>query len=597
MNSLLDIRVQKLFLVTIVLKATSSFIGWYFQLQWSFGFGIPLAIMGAYVLLGLKRRDQDVTDEKFADTCYYLGFIFTITSIIFSLFDLPSIGTKLQEIAVRFGAAMVSTVVGLVVRVYLVSFKKDGADAIQDAEEAVIEASQRFREHLVIANERLRDFHSAVDTAAKETVERVHAQVESMSRNHADKLTHFFTDLTARNQAAFTEALTEVRAATMRLSKAVDGYSEGMRANLTSIDAKVDSFAAAVSERLNNTTFPDDFFVQHLAAPMEQIRHDASALSEEVKQASGAVGDASKVLGTALRKLNEKAAATDGAMESVLRLSAQQYAVLDAAKGQLSTLERIEDSMARFDALLEHVTAQLRASTTVSSDVLGQVKRVVGEAQTTREELHASLGAVIDRMESNAKATALVADRIAQGAGTSAAMVAGWQASTAATESLTSQLKEVAATERTSAALLQDLGSGAGRLFDRMESAVGQLQTVATQLRSIETLSRARAEFPRAAQPPSGIQIPAGPRVPSLDSNLRAGETSAAVPSSGPLLSAFQAAPRVVAATPQPSAGGAVGSASSLPLPDASAPVWRGTGAAPSIAPEAGDKPGQGGTS
>lgn len=64
----------------------------------------------AYVLLGLKRRDHDVTDEKFADTCYYLGFIFTITSIIFSLFDLPSIGTKLQEIAVRFGAAMVSDV-------------------------------------------------------------------------------------------------------------------------------------------------------------------------------------------------------------------------------------------------------------------------------------------------------------------------------------------------------------------------------------------------------------------------------------------------------------------------------------------------------
>ncbi len=593
MQSLLDIRVQKLFLVTIVLKVFSSFIGWRFQMQWSFGFAIPLTFMMAYVLLGLKRRDHDVTDEKFADTCYYLGFIFTITSIIFSLFDLPSIGTKLQEIAVRFGAAMVSTVVGLVVRVYLVSFKKDGADAIRDAEESVIDASQRFREHLVIANERLRDFHSAVDTAAKETVERVHAQVESLSRNHADKLTDFFTDLTARNQSAFTEALTEVRAATMRLSKAVDGYSDGMRANLTSIDAKVEAFAAAVSNRLQNTTFPDDFFVQHLTAPMDQIRHDASALSDEVKQASGAVADASKLLGTALRKLNEKATATDGAMESVLRITTQQYAVLDAAKGQLAALERVEDSMARFDALLDHVTTQLRASNTVSSEVLAQVKRVVGEAQTTREALHASLGAVIDKMESNAKATGLVADRIAQGAGTSDAMLAGLQASTSAAASLTSQLKEVAETERTSAALLQELGGSAGRVFERMETAVGQLQAVALQLRSIEVFNRAKVDVPRTPPAPSDIHLPRGLQPGVLDALPRPADVAVANPSSGPVLSELQAVPRTVASNAQPSVIGAPSMPILRPSADAAAPAWRGAGAAAPGTPDGGGKPSQ----
>jgi len=94
MQSLLAIRVQKLFLVTIILKVLSSLVGWLFQLQWTFGFIIPLAFMAAYVVLGLKRQDQEVSDEKFADSCYYLGFIFTISSIILSLFDLPNIGTS-----------------------------------------------------------------------------------------------------------------------------------------------------------------------------------------------------------------------------------------------------------------------------------------------------------------------------------------------------------------------------------------------------------------------------------------------------------------------------------------------------------------------
>jgi len=192
MKSIFDIRLQKLFLIAFVLKVCSSFIGWRFQDPWIFGFTVPLLIMGAYIVLGYFRRDNDVADEKFADTCYYLGFIFTITSIVFSLFDLPHIGTRIQDIAVRFGAAMVSTVLGLAVRVYLVSFKKDVADAIKDAEDSVLDATRKFTEQLTVALERLSDFECQVDTAAKASVERVNLQVENLSKNHADKLAAFF---------------------------------------------------------------------------------------------------------------------------------------------------------------------------------------------------------------------------------------------------------------------------------------------------------------------------------------------------------------------------------------------------------------------
>ena len=182
MASILDIRVQKLFLIVLILKVGSSALGWYLQRPWSLGLVVPLALMGAYIFLGYFRRDTDVTDEKFADTCYYLGFIFTITSIIFCLLDLPSIGTRIQDIAVRFGAAMVSTVLGLAVRVYLVSFKKDVGDAIKDAEDAVLDATAKFTEQLKVALERLRDFESQVDIGARSTVERVNLQVESLAK-------------------------------------------------------------------------------------------------------------------------------------------------------------------------------------------------------------------------------------------------------------------------------------------------------------------------------------------------------------------------------------------------------------------------------
>src|SRR5262249_586812 len=201
-----DVRVQKLFAIVLTLKVLSSGLGWYFQLPWSLGFALPLALMLLYIVVGLKRRRDDVTDEKFADSCYYLGFIFTITSIIFALFDLPSIGTRIESIAVRFGAAMVSTVLGLGVRVYLVSFERDAGDALREAEDAGVEASRRFREQLAISFERLRDFESEVDLAAKASIERVNLQVESLGRDHSQRMAGHFAELSARNQGALDAA-------------------------------------------------------------------------------------------------------------------------------------------------------------------------------------------------------------------------------------------------------------------------------------------------------------------------------------------------------------------------------------------------------
>ena len=518
MQSLLAIRVQKLFLVTIILKVLSSLVGWLFQLQWTFGFIIPLVLMAAYVVLGLKRQDQEVSDEKFADSCYYLGFIFTISSIILSLFDLPNIGTKMQDIAVRFGAAMVSTVIGLVVRVYLVSFKKDVADALKDAEEAVIDASQQFREHLVIANERLRDFHSAVDVAAKETIERVNIHLEALSKTHTERLVQFFAEVTEGNQAAFKETVSEVRKATVRLSGSVDSYSEAMLANIGSIEAKVNSFADAVAGRLQNMTFPDDYFVKRLAEPLQQVRDDTSALSGGVKEATGAVAEAAKVLEVALRQLQDKASSTDEAMESVLRLATQQHAVLDAAQGQLSTLERVEGSLARFDTLLDQVTFQLKTSTSVSSEVMAHVQRVVEETGAARLSLHQSLGSVVERIDGNTQATALMAEQLSRGANASDEIVAGWQASAKANSELVQQLKQISESDRAAAGALQGLGAGAGKVLERVEAAVTELRSVSTHLRSIDTSKRAEPAMVSLAprMPGSVPGSPASAVVPTI---------------------------------------------------------------------------------
>lgn len=504
MLRVLDIRVQKLFLIVLTLKVFSSGLGWYFGFPWSLGFWTPLALMSAYIVLGLQRRDNDVADEKFADTCYYLGFIFTITSIIFSLFDLPNIGTKIQEIAVRFGAAMVSTVLGLGVRVYLVSFKQDVADAIKDAEEAVIEASHKFREQLVITFERLRDFESQVDIASKATVERVNMQVEALSKNHADKLTDFFTGLTARNQEVFSLALAEVKTASLRLSDSVDGYSQGMRANLTSIETKVGAFTEAVTDRLKTTTFPDDYFSRNLAAPLNQLQSAADDISSTVRRASTGVGESSVVLADALKKLGDKANATEGSLDTVLKLTEQQQAVLTTAQGQLTVLEQLSSTLVGFDALFTKTLAGINASSTVSAELTMRVAAVAIEGAEARKALDKSLADVVQKLGANAHATetlstqvgatATASKQIAVQLAASATVtqtVAGKLAANSAASALVAgKLDGIAAADIEAAKTLSTLGNHASTAIDKVDNAVEQLQGMVRQLASLDTALR-----------------------------------------------------------------------------------------------------------
>ena len=128
--SVFSIPTKKIFAIAIALKTLSAIASLIVTSSQGVGFYlsalvIPLITMSLYIYLGWNRKDRSLSDEKFADSCYYLGFLFTIISIVVSLIDMGVKREQLQfdDITLRFGVAMASTALGLAVRVYLVNFK------------------------------------------------------------------------------------------------------------------------------------------------------------------------------------------------------------------------------------------------------------------------------------------------------------------------------------------------------------------------------------------------------------------------------------------------------------------------------------------
>ena len=395
-NNLPRVSVQRLFGAALTLKVVLSFIGWLVNDPWILGFAIPIFIMIGYMVIGYHAREDDVSSEKFADSCYYIGFIFTMTSIILSLFDLPNLGSgdSLRNIAIRFATAMVSTVLGMGVRVYLVSFRKDAADAVQDAEEAVLDATRMLVSQLNAVVDELKQFQLQVLDTSKVTAENVNRQISELGQNYAKSLSGFYGQVIEENRGTFIELLEEVRGATSQVAESVNTYSSGMAGHLKSIEHKVTDFADAVSSRLANTTFPDDYFDRHLQAPLDQLKAESSKLGDNVHTVAGLVQESSTSLAAVLKQIKTKTRKTEDAMDAMVQLSEQHRALLHNADVQLKTLIMLTEHLEKIDSALKGTLRTVDTNSNASAELLTKVAFLGTEILTLRSEIKGTIAAL-----------------------------------------------------------------------------------------------------------------------------------------------------------------------------------------------------------
>ena len=284
MNLDLKANIQRLFLFTIVLKTVSSFIGWLIGgelANWILGFVLPLFFMGGYIALGMRRDKRDLTDEKFADSCYYLGFIFTIVSIIFCLLDIPKINTALDTIAVRFGAAMFSTVVGIIVRVYLINFKKEFADAVQQSEDAIVDAAQKFISQIELVSEKSEQFQAYLSHATELSVERAHQKLESGLTYGLEKLENSIKQNSDLTTSALHKNISEINNAVKKFCDVFNELLTESNRSLAQIQLDLNGFSKSLIENIEQSKLPVNFFSAQLQTPLDELKVSISRINSE----------------------------------------------------------------------------------------------------------------------------------------------------------------------------------------------------------------------------------------------------------------------------------------------------------------------------
>jgi methyl-accepting chemotaxis protein len=184
------------FLIAALLGGAALIVLKYFAIDQVYITTTACAIIVGYWAVVATVPMLRIREDQLGDNCYYLGFLFTLASLAYALYQFGLAGStegSVEQIVANFGLALGSTITGILLRVLINQARRDVLETEQDARMALADAVVRLRTEIDDAVLAMGAFCRAaqqiageqIGTAAKETagvLERSVARVGDTSQ-------------------------------------------------------------------------------------------------------------------------------------------------------------------------------------------------------------------------------------------------------------------------------------------------------------------------------------------------------------------------------------------------------------------------------
>ncbi len=129
----------------------------------------PIGLMLLYFFFTLVTKQYLLREDIVGDNLYYLGFLYTLTSLAYSLHIFSQDEGGAREIVSNFGIALATTIFGLALRVLLNQMREDPVEIERKARVDLAEAVSRLKSELNAAVLELKGFCQGVSRTLTET--------------------------------------------------------------------------------------------------------------------------------------------------------------------------------------------------------------------------------------------------------------------------------------------------------------------------------------------------------------------------------------------------------------------------------------------
>lgn len=324
---------------------------------------IPVAIMLAYAAAISFSRFMRLRDDQAGDNLYYMGFLFTLTSLGASLYHFNA-DRNADYIVQNFGIAIASTIAGIALRVLFNQMRRDPAEVERTARIELAESARRVRAELDQTVLEFEHFRRASLQSLREGFDEITIQVNKVGEGMLAGL----AEVTAKS-AAPLEAASKTSGATIEeMTKTVVGALQESAQRLSDENQKLSNSAQAIAgsldgvkERLTAMQAPDEVIRIKLDPSIKQMAAAVDRFTARIDQHE-------KVFGAALESARLSSEATREAVDKIrIRTSDSEASMKDGTA-------TLKEAVRTFETVVKTQSDQMQALTGKSDEMVSALR-------------------------------------------------------------------------------------------------------------------------------------------------------------------------------------------------------------------------------
>ena len=180
------ISVRNTFLITLIIGIIGILVSIFIANTYT-SLAIPIVVMFVYIAITCYAK-SDLPMTIIGDSYYYQGFIFTLTALMGSLFSL-GINEKvdMNAMVASFGAALITTIIGLIARLFINSFSINSQQRREKLEVEIENALATFSGQLEVLTTQVVSSINTLHTNTQTTLQTTISQYDKMNEEIVEK--------------------------------------------------------------------------------------------------------------------------------------------------------------------------------------------------------------------------------------------------------------------------------------------------------------------------------------------------------------------------------------------------------------------------
>ena len=244
---------------------------------------VPVLIMIGYAVM-LGARLFRLRDDQSGDNLYYMGFLFTLTSLAVSLYQFSAAGSA-EQIVQNFGIAIASTIAGITLRIMFNQMRRDPIETEATSRLELAEASRRVKRELESAILEFGYFRRMTQQSITDALDEVRESIGSAHQHFSGEMEKLATSASmpfeesSRISGATLSSLNQRTAEVMEISRQLVQEGEELAKNTTSIVRSIDALFA----RLATHQTSEEAIGTQLIPMIERLTESVDALNDNAQ--------------------------------------------------------------------------------------------------------------------------------------------------------------------------------------------------------------------------------------------------------------------------------------------------------------------------